>query len=45
MDPRNKGSEKVAVKCGYKKEGTMKKAAKNGDAYTDAHIYAKVAGE
>ncbi len=24
MDPRNIGSEKVAIKCGYKKEGTMK---------------------
>ena len=43
MDPRNIGSERVAIKCGYAKEGTMKKAAKNGDEYTDAHLYAKIA--
>ena len=42
MDPRNVGSERVAIKCGYKKEGTLMKAAKNGDEFTDAHIYAKV---
>ncbi len=43
MDPRNRGSEKVAIKCGFSKEGTMKKANKNGDEYTDAHLYAKIA--
>ena len=42
MDPRNRGSEKVAINCGYSNEGTMKKATKNGDEYTDAHLYAKV---
>ena len=42
MDPRNKNSEQVAIKCGYNKEGTMKQATKNGDEYTDAHLYAKV---
>ncbi len=42
MNPRNLGSEKVAIKCGYKKEGTMKKAMKNGDKFFDAHLYAKV---
>lgn len=44
MDPRNISSEKVAVKCGYNKEGTMKKAVKNGDEYSDVHLYAKIAG-
>lgn len=42
MDPKNVGSERIAIKCGYSKEGTMKKATKNGDDYTDAHLYAKV---
>ena len=45
MHPKNTGSEKVALKCGYKKEGTLKKAAKNGDEYTDAHLYARIAEE
>ncbi|MDA1196979.1 MAG: GNAT family protein [Nanoarchaeota archaeon] len=44
MDPRNIGSEKVAIKCGYKKEGTMKKSIKDGDKFSDAHLYAKVTG-
>ena len=42
MHPKNLSSEKVALKCGYEKEGTMKKAAKNGDEYADAHLYAKI---
>ena len=42
MDPLNIGSEKVAIKCGYKKEGTMKKSIRNGDTFSDAHLYAKV---
>ena len=44
MDPRNVGSEKVAIKCGYKKEGTMKKSIKDGNKFFDAHLYAKVMG-
>jgi [ribosomal protein S5]-alanine N-acetyltransferase len=44
MDPRNIGSEKVAIKCNYKKEGTMKKSIKNGSKFSGAHLYAKVAG-
>jgi len=35
-------SEKVAIKSGYKKEGTVRKAIKLGDKFTDAHVYAKV---
>ena len=42
MDPKNKSSEKVAIKCGYKREGTMKKAYYGKNKYFDAHLYAKV---
>ncbi len=42
MNPRNIGSEKVALKCGYKKEGIMKQAAKNGNDFIDVFLYAKV---
>lgn len=42
MDPRNIGSEKVAIKCGYVKEGTMRKYHKLRGRLTDNHLYAKV---
>lgn len=42
MDPRNIASEKVAIKCGYKKEGTMRKVIKDGNEFSDAYLYAKV---
>jgi [ribosomal protein S5]-alanine N-acetyltransferase len=42
MDPRNIGSEKVAIKCNYNKEGTLRKAIMNGKKFTDAYLYAKV---
>ncbi len=42
MDPKNFGSKKVALKCGYKKEGTMKKSIKDNDKISDAHLYAKI---
>lgn len=42
MDVRHKASEKVAIKCGYKKEGVMRKAIKTGKSYYDAFLYAKV---
>ncbi len=42
MNIRHKASEKVAIKCGYKKEGVMKKAIKTGKSYYDAFLYAKV---
>ncbi|MCK5449449.1 GNAT family N-acetyltransferase [Candidatus Pacearchaeota archaeon] len=42
MNLRNIGSEKVAIKCGYKKEGTMKRSIKDRDKFFDAHLYAKV---
>ncbi len=44
MHPKNVGSERVAIKCGYKKEGTMKKVIKDGNKFSDAHLYAKVMG-
>ena len=43
MDPRNIASEKVAIKCGYKKEGTMKKSIEDNGKFFDAYLYAKVA--
>ena len=42
MNPKNIGSEKVAIKCGYKKEGLMKKIIKDKNRYYDAYLYAKV---
>lgn len=42
MDVRHKASERVAIKCGYKKEGVMRKAIKTGKSYHDAFLYAKV---
>lgn len=42
MDTRNKGSEKVAIKCGYKKEGRMKKSITSKDGIVDSFLYAKV---
>lgn len=42
MDSRNLGSEKVAIKTGYLKEGTMKSAIQSGKRYFDGHLYAKV---
>jgi ribosomal-protein-alanine N-acetyltransferase len=42
MNPKNIASEKVAIKCGYNKEGTMNKVIKYLDEYQDAHLYAKL---
>jgi ribosomal-protein-alanine N-acetyltransferase len=42
MNIQHKASEKVAIKCGYKKEGIMKKSLKNKNRYFDAYLYAKV---
>ncbi|MBU0528893.1 GNAT family N-acetyltransferase [bacterium] len=42
MNPKNIDSKKVALKCGYKKEGIMKKAIKDGDNFSDSYLYAKV---
>ena len=42
MHPQNINSEKVAVKCGYDKEGIMKKAIKDRNNFSDSCLYAKV---
>ncbi|PIY93688.1 MAG: N-acetyltransferase [Candidatus Magasanikbacteria bacterium CG_4_10_14_0_8_um_filter_32_14] len=43
MQPKNKASEKVAIKCGYTKEGLLKKAIVGTDGKKkDALLYAKV---
>ena len=42
MDPRNIASERVAIKCGYQKEGTMKKVIKRKNTFHDCYLYAKV---
>ncbi len=42
MDPRNKASERVAIKAGYKKEGLMRGAVEQKGKLKDALLYAKV---
>lgn len=41
IDTKHLASEKVAIKCGYKKEGVMKKAIEMDGKYRDAYLYAK----
>lgn len=41
VDPRNIGSERVAIKAGYSKEGLLKKSFKNDDEFSDEILYAK----
>ncbi len=42
MYPKNKGSEKVAIKNNYKKEGLLKKAFNHNGKLLDAYLYAKI---
>lgn len=42
LEPKNKASERVAVKCGYHKEGLMRKAFRKKDSFCDGYLYAKV---
>lgn len=44
MNPKNKASERVAIKCGYKKEGKMSSVCYNSRSktYDDVLMYAKV---
>jgi len=43
MNPENIGSEKVAIKNGYEKEGFLKKVVRGKDGeMKDCHLYAKV---
>jgi ribosomal-protein-alanine N-acetyltransferase len=41
MDIRNFASERVAQKCGYEKEGIVKKIHRVGEDYFDCFLYAK----
>lgn len=43
MDVRNLASERVAEKCGYLKEGTLRKAVFIGGSFCDCYLYAKMA--
>ncbi|MCP4178894.1 MAG: GNAT family N-acetyltransferase [bacterium] len=42
MITENKASERIAIKCGYEKEGISKKKIKVIDKYYDCYLYAKV---
>ena len=42
MIKRNKASENVAAKCGYKKEGIVRKKLLLSNQYCDGYLYAKV---
>lgn len=42
MDPRNKASEKVAIKNNFEKEGLLKKVIKFNNDYFDNLLYAKI---
>lgn len=42
MEPENRASEKVAIKCGYEKEGLVRGAYKRDGMYRDCLLYAKV---
>ena len=42
MDPRNKASERVAIKNNFKKEGLLKKVMKFENNYYDNFLYVKV---
>lgn len=42
MNTKHPASEKVAIKCGYNKEGIMKKSIETDGKLSDAYLYAKV---
>jgi len=43
MQVKNTASEKVAIKCGYTREGLLKKFLKNRSGkYTDFYLYTKI---
>jgi RimJ/RimL family protein N-acetyltransferase len=39
MDPRNRASERIAQKCGFRHEGTMRGQVFYAGSYADAHLY------
>ncbi len=42
LEPENKASERVAIKCGYTKDGLIRKNYKRDGEYRDCLLYAKV---
>ncbi len=42
IEPENIASERIAVKCGYTKEGSVRKAYERDGEYRDCLLYAKV---
>ena len=42
MHPKNKASKRVAIKCGYRREGYLKKSYINRGVPQDSLLYAKV---
>lgn len=42
VTPKNKASIRVALKCGYKKEGILRKVVHPRNKYLDAYLFAKV---
>ena len=42
MVKKNKASERVAIKCGYRKEGIGRKKLPLGSEYIDCYVYSKV---
>ncbi|WP_425303502.1 GNAT family N-acetyltransferase [Nocardia wallacei] len=42
---RNRGSCRVAVKCGYRMEGVMRSAAVHDDGRHDMHLHGRVRGD
>lgn len=45
MDPENTGSERVAQKCGFTREGTLRGMFFNHGRYRDVHVYALLRAE
>ncbi len=42
MEPGNRASGRIAIKCGYTKEGSVRKAYERDGEYRDCLLYAKV---
>lgn len=42
VDTKHVASQKVAIKCGFKKEGLLKKVLKRKGRYYDCFIYSKI---
>jgi RimJ/RimL family protein N-acetyltransferase len=40
MDTRNVASEKIAIRCGFRKEGTLRQSMFVQGKYVDTYLYA-----